>query len=472
MKKNIKRLVIVVTVLFIIVVAACGTEVKDDYDEPADLVTEAMINSEVEPNSEVERDTEVIPDSEVELDTEAENTEIECGSVELMQISRADGKIHLRLKFDFGEDISEMKELCESHQQWNMFVKSDGVLINIHDGSIITENCIADADGNVAFIDDGVSCYFGADASWVYREGYEFSMNWRLAVTPDGKLMNMRDGTIITEDCTVSEDGKLAFTVDGKTIEVGAGIEYNHNDLGEILYAPPFANSTIEIDGLNAEILDEEYGFADFPVRNAKISNEEISGNILIQNVVLNLQDDNYQGDIPIAIRYKDIELGNRTIKGEWFLDYTISNADYAVGELKRRSIELSGVVSTGIVEKLYAYSVTPAGVKMYGTSITPDNIVITEENSWVYFEYDVRIRAKDEFGNIYYFYSMLNDDGEEVYSLSDSLGGESWLAEDAKTLTIVLEQVSEGGLDENGNFLGYVGVTLSDELTISIEPQ
>ena len=350
-----------------------------------------------------------------------ENVEQDMGTMELMSVSRADGEIYLRVKFTFAEDITGLADLCRGQKELGGYMVSE-----------------------------------------------------------DGRLMLM-DGTLLSENCTLNEKGELV--IDGEIVKADELIEkfdipeeklstadYNAPEC-YVLDAPPFQNSSIIINGMAVEdwmassLQYDGLKEDDFPIEFISARNIEISEDTLIQDVVLTLRDADYAEDIEISFRYKDIELSEKTLKGEWNLDYTISSKDYKNSELNRMPIELSATDLNGAAYTVESYSVTPGGIKIYGQDDNYDKMTGV-----------VRITAYDELGNKYLMYPSYEDYPNEhyVYTIYDGpadINDEylDRLDENAKTLTIAFEQLYYEE-DENGQIISEQASLISDKLTLNID--
>jgi len=340
------------------------------------------------------------------------NVEQDTGTMELLSVSREDSNLYLRVKFEFKEDVSEITALCGEYMLPGPTLTEDGTLIK-------------------------------------------------------------EDGTVIAKNCTVNEEG-WAVSEDGMAYDMEDAYGNYNGPEGYVLIAPPFINSKIFINGIDYMNMpeNEEYDNAElesFPIWSVSARNVEVSGNTLIQDIVLSLQDPNYQEDISISFHYQDIVLSDHIVEGEWNLDYTISNKDYEESELNRMPIELSATDLNGAAYTVESYSVTPGGIKIYVQDDSYDKMTG---------EVLVRITAYDELGNKYLMYPIYEDYANDrehcTYSIYDGPADVNneyldRLDENAKTLTIAFEQLYHEA-DENGYFIGEEQASLiSDELTLNI---
>ncbi len=271
-KQKIKRSLVVMAILALVtlvtvfnpqirafaddVISYFTGNTKSEYGERVNLVVKATIPIEKEP-----------------------------GIVEVLEVARIGKEVHLRIKFDFGEDVSELEELCK---------------IQI-EGLAVVRGQLVDTCGGHYLADEG-----------------EF---------------------------TISDDGKQAFVDDffgERTYEMGEPVYLDSNSPEYfVLDTPPFEASTLTIDdkweGYELAHLDVPMGLGsdnpDVPFSGLHLRNEEVSGNTLIQHMVLYLKDSDYQEDILVSIGHYYMELGERAISGEWKLDYTIRNAGFFIEE-------------------------------------------------------------------------------------------------------------------------------------------
>lgn len=371
-----------------------------------------------------------------------ENVEQDTGDMELMSVSREERTIYLKVKFTFMEDVSELTQLCGDYKSLGFYMITNEGELKIEGGTVLIENC---------------------------------SLN--------------EDLGLILEDGTVVEDKYVIdYLMENCDIPEEALVDANYNaPEGYVLDAPPFKNSSILVNGF--DIYDwfkfhpdsEDPIEANFPVFSMSVRNIEVSGNTLVQGIELTLQEDDYAGEIDIAFRYKDIELSDRVVEGEWNLDYTISNDGYEEGELNRMPIELSAADLYGTSYKLESYSVTPAGIKFYGQD--ESRIYYEEHKDDVISEAgvssNVRLTAYDDLGNKYLLYPLFDEPKNPVgtacvyyiYAGPADFNDEylDRLDSDAKTLTIAYEEIRHP-YDENGHFVGEEELVLiSEELTVEI---
>lgn len=338
-----------------------------------------------------------------------ETVEQDNGSMELLSVSREERIVHLKVKFEFKEDVSELADLCGEYKLPGLIVTEDGKLTR-EDGTVLEENVVMNEDGTIT-----------AD-----RPG-----------------------------------GQVIYIIDDVYGDYNAPEEY-------VLFAPPFINSKILVNGVDYMNMSvpEEIDKENFPIYLISVRNVEISGNTLIQNIVLYLQDLDYQEDINISFQYKDIVLSERTVEGEWNLDYTISGNDYEDSELNKMPIELSATDSNGATYTLESYSVTPGGIKIYGQDDNYEKMTG---------QVLVRIVAYDDLGNKYLMYPVYEDMKYFTYTIYDGPAGDNdeylvQLDKNAKTLTIAFEQLYQE-VDDNDHFIGEEQATLiSEELTLAIE--
>ncbi len=112
---------------------------------------------------------------------------------------------------------------------------------------------------------------------------------------------------------------------------------------------------------------------------------------------------------------FKDFDMGNYVIEGEWVFDYTLE-PDVYDEELVKESIYLRGTSEYGYELTLTEYAVTPNGLKLFGTNaVNAENPYMGANSNETC---NLRILLEDDLGNYYLMYAGgVGDNREEFVS-------------------------------------------------------
>jgi hypothetical protein len=243
------------------------------------------------------------------------------------------------------------------------------------------------------------------------------------------------------ENCEVSINGNPVYTFESLIQDLG--LTENYHRRGTEL------QTAADVEEYNRKMTEEEVSKTDWDF--ITIRNTEIIGNTLIQSFSIDMSK---LEDAKISLRYKDIVLNNKTITGNWNLDFTISNKDLPETlELNTKPVQLSsGDIDPDVEYTINSYAVTPVGVKIFGRDIYK---ALTPKKAAGYkylVESLARIKAVDDLGNQYLMYPSPEMDPnyvkpkelQELEKKIDKLYEDFELADREEASKKILESIKE----------------------------
>lgn len=249
------------------------------------------------------------------------------------------------------------------------------------------------------------------------------------------------------------------------------------------VYAPVFSNSCIYIDDVNML-------YAEWDVEN----NRWKDWFAWVVSEVAYFDDSKFVIEIDVYLRdeldkkheitfvYKDLEMEDHVIEGEWTFNYTLDPSAYEEEQLTTMDTYLHGEADNGMEMTITEYAVTPNGLKMFGDYLEPSVYTFKETNE----NSNLRIIIQDDLGNYYLMYQkrygeISESELELKYPMMLELytGVNAQFAEereyllqwhpDATKLTIAIEQ-EKHIWNENGEFDHSEFTIVSDSLEIPIK--
>jgi hypothetical protein len=235
---------------------------------------------------------------------------------------------------------------------------------------------------------------------------------------------------------------KCRFEFDRDVSALEEECAYANMPEGNVLITQPFDASAVFVDGYNLADYDEAC-----PVWFMSCRNTEISGNTLTQTIILSLRDRDYDKNLDISLRYRDIKVAGEVIEGEWNYDYTLEAEKYTQ-ELTTNEMGITATDACGFVYTMDNFAVTPNGLKIFGTDGWDADL--SAETEFPCLSTMVRILVKDDLGNEYLMYPrMLNYPADntcvfEIYrgpAVTDDDYLTEW-APEATKLTVAYQQI------------------------------
>lgn len=214
------------------------------------------------------------------------------------------------------------------------------------------------------------------------------------------------------------------------------------NNSKELFFSEIFEDCKIYVNNKyinDIDIVDGEFWF--FNVKDI-----EVKGNMIVQELVLNLNKEYLDRDLNFKFEYNKFNINGTILEANLKTEYTLD------GNLYSGDIEVTNIpeVKADIGKRTYSfygYSYTKTGIKLY-----------CKEKSYSLTNYDViYLRVIDNYGSKYLFYPKYYNDGTDVvFEIYD--GPADWYNEYEEYLksnitSIKVEIMKETNeLDEKGN--------------------
>jgi hypothetical protein len=168
------------------------------------------------------------------------------------------------------------------------------------------------------------------------------------------------------------------------------------------------------------------------------VNDISITEHTLEQEIVLYLNDPEFNEDLNITLDYDNIKVGDKTSENSMYINYTLKGGKYS-GAIDADELDLKTTSSNGTQFNITGYACTNTGLKVFADCIMGENEDVT-----ITF-----LIAKDNLGNQYLYYPKYDGD-KMTFSIYDGEADEkdeylNYLNPGADTLTLALyEEASD----------------------------
>ena len=220
--------------------------------------------------------------------------------------------------------------------------------------------------------------YFNDNTKYDYKEDVD------IQGTMEGVTITVSNISRVDRDIVM--DCRFDFDEDTKALQEASAqwLSEGRNAVGLDI----FKNTLVYFDGVEIAQAETTGGQgAGLIIKN--ITFEDYAMNMQIEFMMW--EDSVAAKDHHIVIHFADLNVGDRTIEGEWEYAYDVE-ADNYDEEIERAEVNISGTDGFAETLNINQYAVTPNGLRLYGTAT-----------------YDVdgtlRVLAWDDLGNYYLMY-------------------------------------------------------------------
>ncbi len=204
-----------------------------------------------------------------------------------------------------------------------------------------------------------------------------------------------------------------------------------------VYYTDAFSGCDIYIDGRDINDIINSYNIETEAFYYYEVNDVSISAHELKQELVIYLNDKDYNKDMNIKLDFKNIQVGDNLYPGPVTAEYDLVAGKYT-GEVEKSDLSIDAVSLNGTGFHITGYAFTNTGLKVYADLITgPEG---AEAAPVVYF------KAVDNLGNQYLYYPIydINDQSKMTFYLYDGPADEyneydDYLAEGASSMTLTL---------------------------------